>query len=116
MASARSVRDLVSLRFDENALGLTMLSNVGVTDRPTELHDAGIGNIVVHGVPTERADPTLPRRNLAPIMRFAIETEDNRRAAEAIEDQTRRLIYKAAGHWGSRQYDWCQNKQRGIAI
>ena len=36
--------------------------------------------------------------------------------AAGVEDATRKLIYKSAGHWGSRQYDWCQNKQRGIAI
>jgi len=26
------------------------------------------------------------------------------------------VIDKAAGHWGSRNYDWFQNLQRGIAI
>lgn len=34
--------------------------------------------------------------------------------AAAVEDETRKLIYKAAGHWGSRNYDWFQMKQRGI--
>ena len=36
--------------------------------------------------------------------------------ASAIEAATQKLVYKAAGHWGSRQYDACQNLQRGIAI
>ena len=34
----------------------------------------------------------------------------------AVEEETRKLIQKAAGHWGSRNYDWFQNKQRGIKI
>ena len=34
--------------------------------------------------------------------------------AEAIEEETRKLITKAAGHWGSRRYDWFQMLQRGI--
>jgi hypothetical protein len=36
--------------------------------------------------------------------------------ATAVEDAFRRIVFKAAGHWGSRQYDWCQNMQQGIAI
>lgn len=27
-----------------------------------------------------------------------------------------KVVKKAQGHWGSRKYDWFQNKQRGIAV
>ena len=36
---------------------------------------------------------------------------------EQVEESFLRILYKrAAGHWGSRRYDWFQNKQQGIAI
>ena len=35
---------------------------------------------------------------------------------EQVPAAFRTVIDKAAGHWGSRNYDWFQNKQRGIAI
>jgi hypothetical protein len=35
--------------------------------------------------------------------------------AEAIEEETRKLIYQAAGHWGSKRYDFFQNLQRARA-
>ena len=34
--------------------------------------------------------------------------------AAAVEDETRKLVHRAAGHWGSRRYDWFQMLQRGI--
>ena len=34
--------------------------------------------------------------------------------ASAVEEETRRMVHKAAGHWGSRKYDWFQMLQRGI--
>jgi len=36
--------------------------------------------------------------------------------AENVEAEVRKMIHKTAGHWGSRRYDWFQNKQQGIAI
>jgi len=36
--------------------------------------------------------------------------------AENVEAEFRNVINKTAGHWGSRRYDWFQNKQQGIAI
>jgi len=32
----------------------------------------------------------------------------------AVEGEVRKLIKEAAGHWGSRRYDWFQMMQRGI--
>jgi len=35
---------------------------------------------------------------------------------DAVAAEFQKVIDKAAGHWGSRNYDWFQNLQRGIAI
>ena len=36
--------------------------------------------------------------------------------AEAVEAEFRKVIKKAAGHWGSRKYDYFQYMQQGYAI
>ena len=55
----------------------------------------------------------MPVRKVLP--RLAKRLMTHKPAAE-IEDATRAMVYKAAGHWGSRTYDSCQNMQQGIAI
>jgi len=53
----------------------------------------------------------LPVQTVIPRLKKRLFTH---KPAEAIEEETRKLIYQAAGHWGSKRYDFFQNLQRGI--